>query len=131
MRATIPIRFSTLLASAALLAACTSVPLEKPEKALATAEHAIMQANQEVTEDTQSVALYEAEKKLAQARGLVNKSNATKEDYTKARRLAEEATVAAHLAQARAEARQAQARKAELEETLESLRESLPREETE
>ncbi|MDN5849261.1 MAG: DUF4398 domain-containing protein [Nitrococcus sp.] len=131
MRSTIPIRFLIVLASAILLAACTSVPLEKPEKALATAEHAIMQANQEVTEDTQSVALYEAEKKLAQARSLINKANATKEDYTKARRLAEEATLAANLAQAQAEARQAQERKAELGETLETLHEGLQREEAE
>lgn len=101
------------------------MPPEKPEDALATAEQAITLANREVTQKAQSVPLYEAEKKLSQARGIIGKPDATEEDYTKARRLAEKATLDARLAQVQAEAHQAQARKLELGEILETLREDL------
>lgn len=131
MRSTTPIRFFLLLSSAALLSACASAPPEKPEEALSTAQYAITQANREVGEDTQSVPLYEAEKKLGQARALMGKPDATAEDYLKARRLAEEATLDARLAQARADARQAQEQQAELEETLETLRKEIQGEEAE
>lgn len=131
MRSITPIHFFLLLSSAVLLSACASAPPEKPEDAMSTAQYAITQAHREVGQDTQSVALYEAEKKLGQARSLTSKPDATEEDYLKARRLAEAATLDAHLAQARAEARQAQARQAELEETLETLREEIQQEEAE
>lgn len=131
MRSATPIRFFLLLSSALLLSACASVPAEKPTEALATAQHAITLANREVAQDTQSVPLYKAEQKLAHARSLLSQPNTTRQDYLKARRLAEEAALDARLAQARAEARQAQARQAALEETIETLRKALQSEEAE
>lgn len=131
MRSTTPIRFFLLLSSAALLSACTSAPLEKPDEALSTAEYAVTQANRAVGEETQSVPLYEAEKKLGQARALMGKPNATEEDYTKARRLAEEATLDARLALARANTQRAQKQQGELEKTIETLHKEIQREETE
>ena len=131
MRSTTPIRFFLLLSSAALLSACTSAPLEKPDEALSTAEYAVMQANRAVGEETQSVPLYEAEKKLGQARALMGKPNASEEDYTQARRLAEEATLDARLALARANTQRAQKQQGELEKTIETLHKEIQREETE
>ncbi|MDN5849369.1 MAG: DUF4398 domain-containing protein [Nitrococcus sp.] len=125
MHSRIRISVSLLPASAVLLVACTSNPPEKPNNALATAQQAITLANREVTQKAQSVPLYEAEKKLNQARSIIGNPDATEEDYARARRLAEEATLDARLAQAQAAAYQAQARKIELGETLETLRENL------
>lgn len=134
MRSTTPVRFFILLSAAVLLSACASAPPEMPEDALSKAQYAITQANQTVGQTgqaSQSVPLYEAEKRLGQARSLITNPNATKEDYLRARRLAEEATLDAHLAQAQAEAQQAQAQKANLQESLETLHEEMQGKEAE
>lgn len=124
MRSMTPVRFGMLLTAAVLLSACVSVPPDKPDKALTKAQYAITQAEQAVGQ-RQSVALYEARKRLEKARGLVANTETPEKHYLEARRLAEEATLDARLAQARAEAREAQAQKADLQESLETLREEI------
>lgn len=131
MRSTTRLCFSLLLACAALLSACATTPAEKPNDALSKAEYAIEQAQRKVGQDTQSVPLYQAEKRLGQARNLVAKPDADEADYLKARRLAEEATLDARLAQAQTDAQQAQAQKADLQKSLETLREELHGQEAE
>lgn len=125
MRSTPPVRFLMLLSAAALLSACASAPLNRPDDALSKAQYAITQADQTVGQNTQSVPLYEAKKRLGLARSLVANPNASEEDYIRARRLAEEATLDARLAQAQAQTQQAQSQKADLQKSMETLREEL------
>lgn len=131
MRSTTPIRCFMLLSTAVLLSACASAPLQKPDAALTKAEYAITQAEQAVGQSSQSVSLYEAKKRLGEARSLVAKPDATKDDYVRARRLAEEATLDARLAQTRAQAQQAQSQKADLQKSIETLREEIQGKEAE
>ncbi len=121
MHSTTPMRRCMVLVTAALLSACTSVPPEKPDDALSKAQYAINQAEQVVGRESQSVPLYEAKQRLEKARSLTSEPK----NYLKARRLAEEATLDARLAQSQAEAREAQARKTDLQESLETLREEI------
>ncbi|MCO6440959.1 MAG: DUF4398 domain-containing protein [Nitrococcus mobilis] len=121
MHSTTPMRCCMVLLAAVLLSACASAPPEKPDDALSKAQYAINQAEQVVGRKSQSVPLYEAKQRLAKAHSLATEPK----NYLKARRLAEEATLDARLAQSQAEARQAQAQKADLQESLETLREEI------
>ncbi|HET8700847.1 MAG TPA: DUF4398 domain-containing protein [Nitrococcus sp.] len=114
-----------LLPSAVLLAACASVPTPPPTGALSKAEYAITQASQAVGPNSQSTALDEAKRRYGQAQSLVANPKATEEDYTRARWLAEEATLDANLAQAQAQAQQTQAQKTNLQESFEKVRNEL------
>ena len=126
MRSMTPVRFGTLLTAAVWLSACVSVPPDKPDEALTKAQYAITQAEQAVGQQ-QSVALYEAKQRLEKARALVADPKAPEKNYLEARRLAEEATMDARLAQARAEMLEAEAQKADLQESFETLREEIQR----
>lgn len=121
MHSTTPVRYGMLLSAAVLLSACASAPPEKPDDALSKAQYAITQAEQTVGRESQSVPLYEAKQRLDKARRLATEPKS----YLEARRLAEEATLDARLAQTQAEAKQAQAQKADLQESLETLREEI------
>lgn len=126
MRSISSVPLGMLLIAAIGLTACVSVPPDKPDEALSKAQYAINQAEQAVGQH-QSVALYEARKRLEKARELAADTKSPEKSYLAARRLVEEATMDARLAQAQAEMRQAQAQKADLEESLETLREEIQR----
>lgn len=125
MRSTTPVSFVILLSSAVLLSACASVPPQPPTGAMSKAEYAITQASQTVGQNAQSAPLDEANRRYAQAQRLVANPKATEEDYTQARRLAEEATLDAQLAQAQAQAQQTQAQKMDLQKSYEEMRNKL------
>lgn len=117
------------LALAILLTACASAPLQKPDQAISKAQYAIEQAQQVVTDSAQSLPLYRAQQKLDRARALVRTEDPTREAYSEARRLAEQAAIDARLAEVQAEARQAQAQTEKLEQSLLTLQQELEREE--
>ncbi len=117
------------LALAVLLTACASAPTNKPDDALTKAEYAVAQAQQSNAGDNAPKLLYNANQKLDQAKQLAREEDPSEEDYDKARRLAEEATVDAQLAQARSEAVQAQAQTQQVQESIDTLRQELNRKE--
>jgi len=123
--------FAGLVASASLLAACSSAPpAEKPSDQISEANFAVEQADELVSNDSQSLPLYRARNKLDKARELVASAETaaeTRSNYPKARRLAEEAIVEARYASAKARSASAEANSAELQESLEALKQEINR----
>lgn len=110
-----------------LLAACASTPTNKPDDALTKAQYAISQAQQNGADKYAPLPLYKANQKLDAAKQLARKQSPSEEDYTRARRLAEEAAADAQFAQARAQAKQAQQQSKEAQESVQTLRQELNR----
>ena len=117
------------LTLAVLITACASAPLQKPDQAISTAQYAIQQAQQSVPQGAQSLPLYRAQQKLDRARALVETEDPTREGYTEARRLAEQAAIDARLAEVQAEAQQARTQTEKLEQSVLTLQQELNREE--
>lgn len=111
------------LAASALLQGCASTPATVPDDSLSQAEYAISQARQAVDRPSQSLPLYQAEQKLARAKALL--ADADEEQQQIVRRLARQATLDARLAQAQAEAHQAQQRTETLRRSVSTLEEEI------
>ncbi|HEX4911817.1 MAG TPA: DUF4398 domain-containing protein [Permianibacter sp.] len=109
--------------SAALLVlmACASKP-QPPLAAMQAAERAIVVAERAQVQGHQSADLSEARSKLGRSRSAVQQEN-----MVLARWLADEATVSADLATARAEHVKAQAINADMQRSIDALREETQR----
>src|SRR5690625_3855771 len=123
------IRWLLPLLMVALVAACASTPTNKPEDAIAKAQLAVKQAQQDKADQYAAKMLYNANKKLDSAKHLVRQEDASQDDYDKARRRAEEATADAQLADARSEAKQAQAQTEQVHKGMHVLRQEMNRKE--
>lgn len=128
MRRSTPL-YVPLLLAAGLVTACASAPPPVPGDALSTAEYAINQASQTIEDDSQSLPLYQAQQKLERARQLIQTTQNPQADYVRARRLAQQATVDARLAQAQSQNEKTQAQLANQRESLQTLRDELERQE--
>ncbi len=117
------------LATSVMLGACASAPPPPPGDALSEAAYAIEQAKQAVSDESRSLPLYEAQKKLQRARELADSEDDLPENYAESRRLAERATLDARLAEAGARREKAENQRAEMRESLEVLRRELEIEE--
>lgn len=112
-----------------LLAACASTPTNKPDEAVAKAQYAVTQAKQDKADQYAAKMLYKANNKLDSAKQLVQQEDSSEDTYNKARRLAEQATVDAQLADARAQAKQAETQAEQLHKGLHVLRNNMNRKE--
>jgi hypothetical protein len=110
------------LACSALVAGCASAPV--PSEQLAVADHAIEQAEKAGAAQSAPTELALAHEKVGRARTLAQSHSGKPGD---AQRLAEQATVDAHLAEAKTQAAKADKSVAELEESLRALREEAER----
>lgn len=123
------IRWLLPLLLVGFLAACASTPMNKPDDVVAKAQLAVTQAQQDKADQYAAKMLYNANKKLDSAKQLMRQDNPSEQSYDKARRLAEEATVDAQLADARSEAKQAQAQAEQVHKGMHVLRQNMNRKE--
>jgi len=98
--------------------ACASVPA--PTDAISTAEMAIRQAESAKASDLAPLNMRIAREKLDEAKGLAQKGGS--DNWTKARRLAEDSLVEAQLAEQTARTEATKKYRAEAEQTVNSLR---------
>jgi hypothetical protein len=112
-------RATLVLGLPLLLAACASgVP--RPDAQLQEAQNAIQQAETANAQEAAPVLLNNAEQKLEDARALIER-----DEYARASRLLDQATADAQLAAARAETAETAAAAAQLNESVELLREQM------
>ncbi|MBT8144155.1 MAG: DUF4398 domain-containing protein [Gammaproteobacteria bacterium] len=103
-----------------LAAGCASNPPLNTSSELGAARTAIEQAERQGAAEHAAVLLNDARKKLSKAETALDNR-----DYAIAQRYAEQATLDARLAEAKAESEDAQAAVAELNETIDALRNEL------
>lgn len=125
-----PQRLRWLLGAATigLLSACASTPMLEPSDAMATAQYAISQAQQNGAAEHAQLQLYKAQQKFEQAEALMSQAEPAEGDAAQAQRLAEKATLDAQFALAKAQAVTAQAEAAEIRESIATLQQQLRRE---
>jgi len=107
-------------AALALIAGCASTP--PPNEALAVAEAAVQRASTASTSESAPAALQLAVAKLAASRNALARG-----DHASARRLAEQATLDAQVAEQKAQAVRARIAATETQAAAEALREELNR----
>lgn len=112
-------RFGLVLGLSTLMAACAG-PGPRPTGELQTAETSIQQAEGADAREYEPVLLNEARNQVEDARDLIDS-----EKYGQARPILEKAAVDAQLAAARAETQQAEEAVAEINTSIDSLRERL------
>ena len=117
-------RTFVILAVATALTACAG-PGPKPTSELQLAQSSIQQAEANDARQFDPVLLNQAQNKLADARELIDKPDPEEEDYTRARRLLEQAAVDAQLAGARAETEKTQRAVAEISRSIEELQNQI------
>ncbi|WP_203301014.1 DUF4398 domain-containing protein [Marinobacter sediminum] len=108
-----------VVATATLLVACAG-PGPKPDSELQAAESSVQQAEAADARKFEPVLLNQAQNKVADARELMDQ-----EQYRKAERLLEQATVDAQLAAARSETEKAQRAVAEINRSIDELQDQL------
>lgn len=106
--------------SIAVIAGGCASSVERPGGELRSAESAIQQAVSSDARDFEPVLLNQAQNRVADAEGLINR-----EQYLEARRLLEKAAVDAQLAGARSETAKARQAVDEVNRNIESLRERI------
>ena len=103
-----------------VLAGCSTI--SPPKDSLAAADLAVQQATKSKAPQYSPLELRKAMDKLDEAKRAM-----TKEEYVKARRLAEEALVDAQLAEAKADSEDARRTASDVRESLETLRREAER----
>jgi hypothetical protein len=109
-----------VLGAALAVSGCSAA--QPPVATVASAEMAVRQADESPAPQHAQAELRVAREKLAAAQKALND-----EDYEEARRLAEQATVDAQFAQAKANSVQTQQEAAELRKTIDALRDEAVR----
>jgi uncharacterized lipoprotein YajG len=112
-------------AGLSMLAGCASNEVKKPKNEVNTAEHAVRNARQANAYEFASFEMTAADRKLDQAQSLATSDKDS--DRLRARRLAEQATLDARLAEAKARLAQAQSTKTQMTETVDVLRKEAER----
>ncbi len=113
-----------LYAAAVLaLAACAGNEVERPTDQLSDATRAMESARQANAYEFASFEMTSADRKLARARTLTNSDE--DEERLEARRLAEQVTLDARLAEAKARLAQSEATKSEMSRTVDALRDQV------
>lgn len=110
-----------LIGAALSLASCASKP-PVPNEQLAVSKAAIEQAQRAQANEYAAVELRQAQDKLSQAQAAVQR-----EDYTAAKRLAEQAEADARLAETKSHSTKARNAVAEINESIQALRRELER----
>jgi hypothetical protein len=110
----------SVLGAALVVSGCSAA--QPPVATVASAEMAVRQADEGLAPQHAPAELRVAREKLVAAQKAMND-----EDYEQARRLAEQATVDAQLAHAKAHSVQTQQEAAELRKTIDALREEAIR----
>lgn len=108
-----------LLGIALTIGGCASTG-EPPEAELKSAESSLQQAVSADAREREPILLNDAQNKVADAKNMMDQQK-----YTQAKRLLEQATVDAQLADARSETDKAREAVKEINDNIESLREEL------
>ena len=116
----------TSLGALAVLGACSSTPPEAVSERMSQAELAIEQAQTGEAAEYAPVELQIADEKLAAAEAAV-----LEEDFERAGWLAEEALATAEVAEAKAASERAEMAAQEVEESIQTLREEIARQQQE